>query len=537
MEQVIAIPNKPDMDADSSDLSLRWSRRLSLTTRILAVNILAIALLAGSLFYLNNYRDRLTEERLAQAELQLLIIGDALAGRSDADQKKLVAQLALHLKSRIRVYDTAGNKVIDSFRLARPTYEFIDPDTQPLRKDIARLLDKAIEFVVLTEALDRFDEPARDTGDAWPELRDRETGGEPVSDVRLAPDRTPVIVAGAPLPVSEDGSGGKILLTSNARDITRIVRAERSSVVLVIFATALVSILLSLFLARTIVRPIRKLARAAVRVRMGREPEIAIPKMPGRRDEIGQLSRALSDMSGALRHRIDATEAFAADVSHEIKNPLASLRSALEGLERVEDPDLRRQLLDVANDDVRRIDRLISDISDASRVDAELARTKFELVDVGRMLDELLASMEQRETPNNIKIAYARPGKGVAMVFGDDGRLERVFANIIDNAISFSPEGGLIEILATPDGDEVVVQISDQGPGIPLDRREKIFARFHSDRPADEAFGRHSGLGLAIAKSIVEGHDGQILVHDKMTNKPGACFEIRLPKANGKLPS
>ncbi|MEL6875273.1 MAG: ATP-binding protein, partial [Pseudomonadota bacterium] len=183
------------------------------------------------------------------------------------------------------------------------------------------------------------------------------------------------------------------------------------------------------------------------------------------------------------------------------------------------------------------IDRLISDISDASRVDAELARTKFELVDIGRMLDELLASMEQRETPNNIKIAYARPGKGVAMVFGDDGRLERVFANIIDNAISFSPEGGLIEILATPDGDEVVVQISDEGPGIPLDQREKIFARFHSDRPADEAFGRHSGLGLAIAKSIVEGHDGRILVHDKLTKKPGACFEIRLPKANSNLPS
>lgn len=537
MELAIATPNKPFVDSDSSDLSLQWSRRLSLTTRILAVNILAIALLAGSLFYLNNYRDRLTEERLAQAELQMLIIGDALIGRSEADQRNLVSRLASHLNSRIRIYDRSGIKVIDSFELADPTYRFIDPDTQPLRKDIARLLDKAIEFVVLTQPLKSFAEPEQDLAAAWPELRSLAADSKPVSDVRLAPDRTPVIVAGAPLPGSADAPGGKILLTSNARDITRIVRAERSSVVLVIFAAALVSILLSLFLARTIVRPIRKLARAAVRVRLGREPEITIPRMPGRRDEIGQLSRALTDMSGALRHRIDATEAFAADVSHEIKNPLASLRSALEGLDRVDDPDLRRQLLDVANDDVRRIDRLISDISDASRVDAELARTRFELVDIGRMLDELLASMEQRETPNNVKIAYARPGKGVATVFGDDGRLERVFANIIDNAVSFSPEGGLIEILATPDGDEVVVQISDEGPGIPVDRREKIFARFHSDRPADEAFGRHSGLGLAIAKSIVEGHEGRILVHDKPANMPGACFEIRLPKAGGDLQS
>ena len=535
MEQAIVTPNKPPVDSDSSDLSLQWSRRLSLTTRILAVNILAIALLAGSLFYLNNYRDRLTEERLAQAELQLLIIGDALVDRSDMEQRKLVVQLTTHLKNRIRIYDRNGIKVIDSFLLAEPTYEFIDPDTQPLRKDIARLLDKAIEFVVLTEPLASYSEPTPDTGEAWPELRNLSPASGPVSNVRLAPDRTPVIIAGAPLPGTGGGVGNTVLLTSNARDITRIVRAERSSVVLVIFAAALVSILLSLFLARTIVRPIRKLARAAVRVRLGREPEIAIPRMPGRRDEIGQLSRALTDMSGALRHRIDATEAFAADVSHEIKNPLASLRSALEGLDRVDDAGLRRQLLDVANDDVRRIDRLISDISDASRVDAELARTRFEPVDIGRMLDELLASMEQRESSSNIKIAYARPGKGAAMVFGDDGRLERVFANIIDNAISFSPDGGLIEILATPDGEEVVVQISDEGPGIPVDQREKIFTRFHSDRPAEEAFGKHSGLGLAIAKSIVEGHEGRILVHDKPAGMPGACFEIRLPKANSDL--
>ena len=300
-----------------------------------------------------------------------------------------------------------------------------------------------------------------------------------------------------------------------------------------ILVVAGVSVLLSLFLARTIVRPIRKLARAAVRVRMGRSDEIAIPRMPGRRDEIGQLSRALSDMSAALRHRIDATEAFAADVSHEIKNPLASLRSALEGLERVDDPDLRKQLLDVAHDDVRRIDRLINDISDASRVDAELARAKFEPIDIGKMLEQLLAAREQRTSNLGVHIAFARPGKDVAKVMGDGGRLERVFSNLLDNAVSFSPEGGLVEILATPDGDEIVIHIADQGPGVQPDQREEVFHRFHSDRPEGEAFGKHSGLGLAIAKTIIEGHQGKIHILDRANGESGACFEIRLPKAPG----
>lgn len=531
MELAIATRNSSEVGTDVSDLSLRWSARLSLTSRILAVNIFALALLAGSLFYLNNYRDRLTEERLAQAELQVLVIGEALADQPDEVRRDLIPRLTRHLGNRVRIYGDTGEKLIDSFELAAPSYELIDPETQPWRKDVARLLDRAIEFVVLSGPIEAFEEPVDDIAENWPGLLDIASGDTTTSRVRLAPERTPVIIAAGPLAGSTSGRADRILLTSNARDITRIVRAERSSVVLVIFFAATVSVLLSLFLARTIIRPIRKLARAAVRVRLGREPEISIPRMPGRRDEIGQLSRALADMSGALRHRIDATEDFAADVSHEIKNPLASLRSALEGIDRVEDPDLRRQLLDVANDDVRRIDRLISDISDASRVDAELARTKFEPVDIGQMLEQLLASMEQRETGNKFNIAYARPGKGVATVLGDDGRLERVFANILDNAISFSPKNGLIEIMATPDGDKVVVHIADQGPGIPVDQREKIFARFHSDRPADEAFGRHSGLGLAIAKTIIEGHEGQIIVKDKLDNSQGTCFEIRLPKA------
>ncbi|QTD56432.1 ATP-binding protein [Parasphingorhabdus cellanae] len=529
MEPVIATTNKPANSIDDPELSLRWSARLSLTTRILAVNILAIALLAGSLFYLDNYRDELTHERLSQARLQTQIISDALNLQTPENREDLIVSFAADLKSRLRLYDKDGRKIVDSFDLAEPTYELRDPQEQPWQKDVARTLDQSIEFIVISEPITAFSEPKNDKVSAWPELKLLSVDQKSNSAVRYAPDRTPVIIAASYIPSSEH----VLLLTSNARDITRIVRAERSNVVLVIFLTALVSILLSLFLARTIVRPIRKLARAAVRVRLGRAPEIAIPRMPGRRDEIGQLARALADMSGALRYRIDATEAFAADVSHEIKNPLASLRSALEGLDRVDDPDLRRQLIDVANDDVRRIDRLINDISEASRVDAELARTKFEKVDVGKMLDQLLAAREQRDTNESVKIAFARPGRGVATIMGDGDRLERVFSNILDNAVSFSPKDGLIEILATPDADEVVIQVSDQGPGIAKEQRQNIFKRFLSDRPAEEAFGKHSGLGLAIAKTIVEGHEGIVKVIDRPDGQQGACFEIRLPKATG----
>lgn len=526
MEPDIATRNKDRQEGDRS-LSLRWSARLSLTTRILVVNVLAIALLAGGLFYLNNYRDRLTEERLVQARMQLTIVADSLAAVDARYKNPLIRQFSDHLGARLRLYGPDGTKVIDSFALAQPNYKFVDPETEPLRKDIARLLDRTIESLVFSAPIPNFGEPVNDVAGEWPELVAARNKAEAVSSVSLAPDRTPVIVAGKSLP---DGAG-TILLTANARDITRIVRAERSSVLLVILVAATVSILLSLFLARTIVQPIRKLAHAALRVRMGRSDEIAIPRMPDRRDEIGQLSRALSDMSTALRYRINATEAFAADVSHEIKNPLASLRSALEGLERVDDPDLQKQLLDVANDDVRRIDRLINDISDASRVDAELARAKFEPIDIGKMLEQLLAAREQRASNLGVHIAFARPAKDVARVMGDGGRLERVFSNLLDNAVSFSPDGGLVEILATPDGDEIVIHVADQGPGVLPEQREQVFQRFHSDRPDGEAFGKHSGLGLAIAKTIVEGHQGTIRILDRPGGQSGAFFEIRLPKA------
>src|SRR5690606_34421841 len=264
----------------------------------------------------------------------------------------------------------------------------------------------------------------------------------------------------------------------------------------VVMARVLVaSVLLSLFLARTIVRPLRKLARAAVRVRLGRAREVVVPRLPSRRDEIGTLARALSDMTQALRERIDAGEHFAADVTHELKNPIASVRSAIEGLGRVKDDEQRAQLLAIADEDVRRLDRLVTDISDASRIDAQLSRTNFEPIDVGLMIESMLAARAARaeqgadgQKANGPRIAFARPRRGTTMVMGDGHRIERAIDNVIDNAISFSPPDGLVCIAATRLGDEVHVRVDDDGPGIDPAQREAIFRRFHSERPDGEAF-------------------------------------------------
>jgi two-component system sensor histidine kinase ChvG len=346
-----------------------------------------------------------------------------------------------------------------------------------------------------------------------------------VHEVRNAPDLTPVFSAAAP------SRAGVLLVTDNDRAFTRTVRSQRRRLLIAMTIAVLLSVLLSLFLARTIVRPLRRLALAAHRVRLGRAREVKVPRLPSRSDEIGLLARAVSDMSQSLRQRIDNIEAFAADVTHELKNPLASLRSAVDGLDRVEDPELRRRLVDVARQDVVRLNRLINDISEAARTDAELARATFEPVDLGPLIEQLLVSWESRREKGDARIAFARPRRATAVVLGKPDRLARAIDNIVDNAISFSPPGGLVEIAVARVDDKVRIRIDDEGPGVPSDAREAIFNRFHSVRPDGETFGRHSGLGLAITRAIVEGHDGEIDVADRDDAPSGARFTICLPAA------
>jgi two-component system sensor histidine kinase ChvG len=520
------VPVTDSPKTEPAELALGWSRGLSLTARILAVNLFVVALLGAGLIFLDSYRARLIIEREDAAKIQAEFIANSLPLVGADGRMAFLAAYAKQHGSRIRLYDKDGVKFVDSFDLARPTYRLRDPDSEPWRKDAARGIDKVFDFLVMAADLASFREPKVDKATAWPELK-RARPGKPASMARFAPDLTHVISAGAQSP---EGNFG-VLSTSSERDIRLFVRAERFSVGMFILLVICIGVLLSVFLARTIVMPLRHLARAAVKVRLGRAQEVTVPRLPSRRDEIGMLARALSDMSIALRQRIDATEAFAADVAHEIKNPLASLRSALDGADNVKDPALRAQLMAVAKADVHRMDRLISDISDASRVDSQLAKAKFEPIDLGDMIEQLLQAREHRGGDQDISIAFARPRRGIAVVMGEDMRLERMLTNLIDNAVSFSPPGALVEISATRAEEDVIIRVSDEGPGVPENEREAIFRRFHSERPGGESFGKHSGLGLAIARTIVEGHHGRIRVRDRVDGRPGACFEIALPSA------
>jgi two-component system sensor histidine kinase ChvG len=499
--------------SDEQELTLRWSGRIPLTARILAVNILALAMLAGGFFYLDSYRARLLDQRVRQVAEQTQLIAAAVAATPPEARPDLVRRMGALTGLRIRAFPIGpirpGADVIsvepsfDSWQGGTPTYRLRDPEGQPWQRQVARSLDRAVDFVAGAEETPSFVEPGIDLFTAWPEGLEAADGGRLATRVREARDLTPVISASILAERVDPSSSlarSVLLTTTNARDVTRIVRDERLRLGIVLLAATLLSVLLSMFLARTIALPLRRLARAAHQVRLGRAREVDVPRLPARRDEIGLLARALHDMTQSLRYRIDATEAFAADVTHELKNPLASLRSAVDSLERIDDPELRRQLLDVVRHDVVRLDRLIVDIAEVSRLDAELTRARFEPVDLGNLVESLLPLWEERARAHRVQIAFARPRVGSAVVMGEESRLARAIDNVVDNAISFSPpdESGR-DLRLRVDG-EVVLTSRTKGPGVPAKRGRRSLTAFHSMRPEGEAFGRHSGLGLAIAK-------------------------------------
>lgn len=504
---------------------LDFSRRVSLTARILAVNIIALGLLAGSLFYLDSYRKQLLAERFRLASAEAGITADALAFATRRQKRELIALIGADQQLRVRLYNAKDQLVADSFVLNKQSFTFVDPADEPWYQHTARALDRGMDFLLGAPPIPNYAEPTDPGAAGWPEIAQARKDGGVAIIQRLAPDRTPVISAAMPV-----GTRGDVLLTTrNAPDITQNVRDARQTLAIIVGTALIVSIQLSLFLARTIVQPLRVLVRAAIRVRLGRDREVVVPRLPGRRDEIGLLARAISDMTAALRQRIDAVETFAADVAHEIKNPLASLRSALESMEKVEDGDLRRQLTAIAAHDVRRIDRLVTEIADASRIDAELSRTTFESVDMLKLVRAAVAERDSRGGNGDCRVVVSRQGIEDCIVPGDPARLERVLENLLDNAVSFSPPDGVIEVEAAARDGRVTIAVSDHGPGIPIDSREKVFERFHSLRPAGEDFGSHSGLGLAIARTIVEAHYGSLTAHDRIDGTPGARLLIDLP--------
>ena len=501
-----------------------WTRRTSLTARILAVNIIALGLMAGSLFYLDSYRNQLFAERYQLARAEVQIAAQGLAAAAPAQRAALLTEIGQEQTLRLRLYDQSGALLLDSFKLAAPTYTLVDPANEPWYQHAARWIDAGMNFLIGNAAGPAYLDPISESSAAWPEIGEAARLKATIVQRRVAPDETPMISAATAV-----GDGTMLLTTRNARDVTQSVRDARQTLAIVLTVTLIISIQLSLFLARTIVQPLRELVRAAIRVRLGRERQVVVPRLPERRDEIGLLARAISDMSSALRHRIDAGESFAADVAHEIKNPLASLRSALESLAKVKDEALRQQLTAIAAHDLRRIDRLITEIAEAGRIDAELSRTRFMPVDLYALARSLVAARAERASDPDCRIEVVPRGPGPWNVAGDGARLERVLENLLDNAVSFSPQGGTVTVTLERTGDVLELAVSDEGPGIPKEAREKVFERFHSLRPQGEDFGSHSGLGLAIARTIAEAHDGSLTAEDRPDGRPGACLMLHLP--------
>jgi len=325
---------------------------------------------------------------------------------------------------------------------------------------------------------------------------------------------------------------GVLMISSGAEDVALSVREVRFAI-LEAFAVALaITVLLTLYFAGTITRPVRRLAEAAERVRAGRGRKVAIPDFTQRRDEIGGLSRALGDMTQALWVRMDAIEVFVADVAHEIKNPLSSMRNAVETARRVRDPAQRDKLLDIVAQDVTRLDRLLSEIADASRIDSELSRAETHAVDIGSLLTMLVDMQRPAFRAEKLRLTLDLPDGGPFIVNAVEDRLVQVFQNILSNARSFSARDGEIKMIVAREGADIRIDIEDQGPGVAENLHEAIFDRFHTLRPKEESFGSHSGLGLSISRQIIDAHGGTIFCSNRRAADGavvGACFTIRLP--------
>ncbi|WP_207485882.1 stimulus-sensing domain-containing protein [Arenibaculum pallidiluteum] len=525
-----------------------------LTLRILAVNVLALAMLVGGLLYLGRYQDRLIEAELDALRVEGRIFAGALGegavaregeeeGALSPEQARLmIRRLVETTETRTRLYGIDGTLLADSRQLMGTdgviqVERLPAPDETPSLGEwlvdtydrlVTALLPRRRDLPVYGEHRLQMDAQRRDIA--------RALAGEPASAVWSTAQGQLVLTVAVPVQRFKQVLGA-VLLSRSGGEIDRAVRQVRLDI-LKIFAVALgVTVLLSFYLAGAIGRPIRRLAQAADQVRRGHGRHTAIPDFTGRHDEIGDLSRALRDMTEALWARLDAIERFAADVSHEIKNPLTSLRSAVETAARVTDPSRRARLMEIIEDDVRRLDRLISDISDASRLDAELSRASVEPVDlrrVLRMLADMHEDMRSGEAEAAPRLALDLPEGGDLTVQGLEGRLVQVLRNLIANALSFSPHGGTVTLGARDLGDRVAITVADEGPGIPEGKLEAIFDRFYTERPRGEKFGTHSGLGLSISRQIVEAHGGTIRAENRRAQDggiAGALFTITLPRS------
>ncbi|MEG6508329.1 sensor histidine kinase [Methyloligella sp. 2.7D] len=560
----------------------------SLIRRIVVLNLIGLAILVSGILYLNQFRAGLIDARVQSLLTQGEIIAGALAASAgiDTDEVQLDPEKLLEIESgqasnlddealsgpleftidperaapilrrlvkptgsRARIYNRDGALILDSdmFYSRGQVLRYDLPPPSAEEPDVLTSFWRAVKTRMRQYDLPLYEEIGGENGKAYPEVA-AALAGTPVPIVRVN-DKGELVVSVA-VPVQRMRAVlGVLLLSTRGGDIDNIVAAERWGIVRVALFAGAVTVILSIILANTIAGPVQKLAAAAERVRHSVKARAEIPDFTSRRDEIGHLSGTLRDMTNALYNRIDAIESFAADVAHELKNPLTSLRSATETLPLAKTDEARERLQEIIQHDVRRLDRLISDISDASRLDAELAREDLVALDMAELLRTTVAlfnDIHRGDKPEVVlDIAYT-PGDKPYVVNGHDSRISQVIVNLLENAISFSPPGGQVRVSAKREGKEIEVAIEDEGPGIPEENLERIFERFYTDRP-QENFGQNSGLGLNISRQIVAVHGGRIWAENRPfdwraqgraqeTPHPertsgGARFVIRLPAA------
>jgi two-component system sensor histidine kinase ChvG len=539
-------------------------RRLSpLLRRILLLNALPPALLAAALLYLDQYQNGLLAAEVEALRTQARIYAAAIsetATRPREDRPVLVPEAARPLLRRLvepspntqaRLFDNAGLLVADSRVREGPGGAIVTeplPPPQPrgpVADTVGGLYDRILTILPRRAPAgvtvdDNPDAPSFDWqpqfGEASPDRREElrlalEGGVRPY--IRRTADGRLLISVAEPARRGA-ASVGIVLLTRESREVDRRLLEIRVSVLVLFGVALLLTVLLSLYLARTLATPILSLAQSAAAMREGEGRGGSVPPaLLARSDEIGVLARDLQAAARALWARIDANERFAADVAHELRNPLTSVRSAIETLRRIEDPVKQRRLLAIISDDAVRMDRLINDIADSSRVDAELSRTIAQPVDIKPILSalaELHAATREEEDP----LVELDAPAGELVVRGVEGRLVQVFRNLLGNALSFSPEGGTVRVRARQAGAIVEFVVEDEGPGIPEGKLESIFDRFYSERPSSERFGQHSGLGLSISRQIVEGLRGRISAENRRDadgRVVGARFIVALPAA------
>ena len=518
---------EPEGDGDPVRRPLRLAGS-RLGGLILALNLLSLLILLVGALLLNEWRRNLIDARLdsltAQAELLANVLGEAGATRGEPYPALNPVDAALVLRDnfipvgqRARLFDDQGWLVTDSYAVSEEIPGSALPPARPADAPAPPPRDREAD--------------ARELAQARAELEAEVAAalaGEASAGLRLSESGDRVVSVSIPVRHVRQVLG---VLTLEAGDVDETVAAQRRALMPFAVVAVLVSLMSSLLMHLFVVRPMTRLSTAADAVRLQRARAISLPDLEGRKDEIGDLARALETMTRTLSDRMDAIERFAADVAHEIKNPLTSIRSALETLPLVKAEAQREKLTALLQADVRRLDRLITDISNASRLDAELSRDRPRPVDLGRLLAEIVNVYATSSRPGEAEVRFAAGPLDSGRVMGRDGPLGQVFRNLIDNARSFSPPAGAVEVRLDQDDSDperpLRVQVRDQGPGVPPDNLETIFERFYTSRPKGAAFGANSGLGLSIARQIVEAHGGRI--HAENAPEGGAVFVVRLP--------